>query len=145
MRAHIGGQATLSMTDAADKALWAVGRGNVYGVAFSKDRGRAVWCVDIRKDQWSGAMCQVDVVSGQVYVRDTSCVPSVVFERMSRMSLEDAIELASEVQSGVLEEARLEINWGQMVWEVYFVDEEDTSRVVYVDADSGAIVEPMYY
>lgn len=140
-----GSQVILTMTDAADRALWAVGCGNVYGVAFSKDGGRAVWRVDIRKDRWSGATCQVDVINGQVFVRETSCVPSVVFERVPRMSLEDAIELATEVKSGALEEARLEINWGQRVWEVYVIDGEGSSHVVYVDADSGAIVEPLYY
>ncbi len=145
MATGTGSQTTLSMTDAADRALWAVGCGNVYGVAFSKDGGRAVWCVDIRKDRWSGATCQVDVVNGQVYVRETSCVPSVVFDRVPRMSLEDAIELATEVKTGELEEARLEINWGRTVWEVYVLDEERSSHVVYVDGDSGAIVEPMYY
>ncbi|MEO5631884.1 MAG: PepSY domain-containing protein [Nitrospiraceae bacterium] len=64
------------------------------------------------------------------------------FGRTARISIEQAIQTAKQQVSGKVIEAELEEEHGKRVWEVEIMTADDRIRKVYVDSETGGIVEP---
>lgn len=58
-----------------------------------------------------------------------------------RVSIEQAIKTAMKQMAGTVIEAELEAKQGKTVWEIEIVSEQGELRKLYIDAESGSIVE----
>lgn len=65
---------------------------------------------------------------------------AVELSKTAKVTVEQAIKIATEKVAGKVIEAELEKKHGKAVWEVEIVGEDGKVTEVHVDADSGAVV-----
>ncbi len=112
--------------------------GRVIEAELEKDDDKTIWEVDILSNSKQLVTVEIDGQSGQLLSMktDNQDEPALV----DTLSLSKAIEIVKAVEQGTIVEMELEIEGGNLVWEVESLSADNKETKFRVDAHTGEIL-----
>lgn len=127
----------LDMANAAIAASEAIA-GDIIEAELEMDDGIAIWEIDIVNDTNQVITVEVDGQTGQVLSTKTD--NDIELKHTDALSLAKAIDIVMAVEKGILIEAELEREHGEVIWEVETLGNSNQETKYRIHAETGEIL-----
>jgi len=127
-------------TDMEQAAIIALGTaaGEIIEAELERDDGKSVWEIEIVGESRQVIEIEIDSQTGEVLRTETDD-DEYSYGDYS-VSLAKAIDIARSVEKGALIEAELELESGELVWEIEAVNSRDEELEFRINATTGEII-----
>lgn len=130
--------AEIDMANAASIA-YQHSAGSIIEAELEKDDGSLIWEVEMVDESNNLIKFELDGMSGEIL--STRIDNDSKTNHVDAISLNAALELISPIEQGVLIEAELEQEDGDLVWEFEVVNTDNKEVEIVVDAVAGVVLQ----